>query len=48
MSEIEVKLELLRMSERIVTSCPHRSSENDSSRLKEIYRQLVALFNEKL
>jgi hypothetical protein len=47
MNEAETKLELLRIAERIVTSNPHRSKDSAVD-IKEIYRQLVALYNEKL
>ena len=47
MTETEVKLELLRIAEQIITSNPHRGEDNVAD-LKEIYRMLVALYNEKL
>ncbi len=47
MIETEIKLELLRIAERVVTSNPFRGKDS-AIEVKEIYRQLVALYNEKL
>jgi hypothetical protein len=45
-NEVAVKLELLRIAERIV--CSKHVRGDDAADLKEIYRMLVALYNEKL
>jgi hypothetical protein len=42
-----VKVELLRLTQCIVSSVPC-SQEKMAGYIKEIYRQLVALYNEKL
>ena len=48
MNENETKVELLKIAERIVCAGPVDLPEKRAERLKEIYRQLVALFNEQL
>jgi len=47
MTESEIKLDLLRLAARIVESNPMRGKDS-AIEIKEVYRQLVALFNEKL
>ena len=46
-NEVAVKLELLRIAERLVTSNPSCDKEVVAD-LKEVYRMVVALYNEKL
>ena len=47
MHEPEIKLELLRIAERLIATNPFRGKDS-AIEVKEIYRQLVALYNEKL
>ena len=47
LDESEVKVELLKIAGRIVET-NHPYKDEAAAFLKEIYRQIVALYNEKL